>query len=233
VGRAGSTGVDGESPTGIGGAGGVGVLTGVGGSGGGRLGWGGGPFGSGVAGGGGSAGPLGGGGDRVSPTGAGGGSGATWDAGMADASDGNDAGEAFCAIPSAPAVEITNIVLTWCDAAQTCAQCSWTTGGSIGGSGMASGRCALPPLLCPPSTSGSIAAGGVFPVCTAHPVGETYQGVLVELIGTTIVAPSVTVATSCAGLDNEGAGNLPVFGFDVTPCGLGRPTCVASCSDCP
>jgi len=98
---------------------------------------------------------------------------------------------------------------------------------------MPTGRCALPPLLCPIPASGAVTAAGVFPLCTAHPDGETYQGVLVQLIGTPLLAPSLTVATACSGLDNEGGGNLPVFGFDVTPCALGRPTCVANCSDCP
>jgi hypothetical protein len=231
AGRAGSAGVDGESPTGIGGAGGIGFVTGIGGVGGGRFGSSGGRFGSGVGGGaGGSA--LGGGGDRVSTTGAGGGAGAAWEAGTADASDGGDTGapESFCAIPAAA---LTNIVVNWCDAAQTCAQCSWTTGGSIGFAGMPTGRCALPPLLCPIPGSGAVTAAGVFPICTAHPDGETYQGVLVQLIGTTLFPRSLTVATACSGLDNEGAGNLPVFGFDVTPCTLGQPTCVASCADCP
>jgi hypothetical protein len=223
AGSGGALGAGGPSSTPIG-AGGVGLPTGSGG----RLG-----FGLGTGGR-----EIGAGGGWGSTTGAGGGSGLAPDAasGTADASAGGDGGAPypFCAIPSAPAQRLTNITVSWCDAAQTCAQCSWVAT-EIGGTTMPTGPCALPPLLCPSaaSTSGPIAAGGVFPLCTAHPDGETYEGLLVQLIGTTLVAPSVTVATSCSGLDNEGAGNLPVFGFDVTPCAVGRPTCVARCSDCP
>jgi hypothetical protein len=235
VGGAGLLGVGGDSSNRIGGVAGGGFLAGIGGAGGRGFGSVGGV--GGVA----SAGSFGVGGYRVGTTGGGGGSGVARDAsiGTEDASHGTsidasiDASLSFCALPSGPTDPVANIVVTWCDAAQTCAMCSWNTGGTLGGFGAPVGPCTLPPLLCPPPTSGAIAAGGLFPVCSAHPDGEIYEGVLVQLDGTTVVAPSVTVATSCSGLDNDGAGNLPVFDFDVTPCGLGHPTCVAQCSDCP
>jgi hypothetical protein len=145
-----------------------------------------------------------------------------------------DGGASFCSIPGAPQAGWTDITVTWCDAGRACASCVWTTGAyGIGLLAKPDGPCAFPAMLCPVADSQSIAAGGIFPVCTAHPDGEVYEGVLVQLVGVTLSPAGVTQATACAGLDNEGSGNLPDFNFDVTPCGLDHFTCVADCSACP
>ena len=138
-----------------------------------------------------------------------------------------DGGASTCAIPAGPTVPWTDITVTWCGAERSCAKCIWTSSGpSIGFIGAPTAPCTFPPMLCPSSGSGSGVPDGVFPRCSAHPDGEVYDGVLVQLSGT-------TTPIACSGLDNEGSGNLPDFNFDVTPCVLEDFTCVADCSACP
>ncbi len=113
----------------------------------------------------------------------------------------------------------------WCVGARNCATCEWKGGGEIGFDIPTSTACLFQTVICP-SISGSGVGSNNPPACTAHPDGETYQGVLVEYT-------SDPASLGCYGLDHNGAGNNPVFNFDSLPCALGGFTCVPDCGSCP
>lgn len=177
---------------------------------------------------GGSVGAAGGGG---APTpGAGGGAiGGQAGTGVLDGSVGDAAagagGKGVCNPSEIAGTAVARVDVEWCTSAKSCATCAWKGGGEIGFDMPTSTPCVFQTVICP-STSGSDAGSNNPPACTAHPDGETYQGVLVEYA-------SDPASLGCYGLDHNGAGNNPVFNFDILPCALGGFTCVPDCGSCP
>jgi hypothetical protein len=140
---------------------------------------------------------------------------------------GTDAGAAppcLVADPQYPDASVVaqQIDIAWCDAAHTCAICTWRFPGvGIFISAQPTASCTLPLFTCPAAPGGPTADGGV-PICPSTVSGADYdQG--------HILFEETWSPYECQVWDSADAGP----GGDLTSCQLGGFTCATSCSACP
>jgi hypothetical protein len=114
------------------------------------------------------------------------------------------------------------IDIAWCDAAHTCATCSWRFPGvGIFIGAKPATNCALPTFACPASTGGPTSDGGE-PSCPMSLNGAAYdQGALIfNDDGRSLYECQVWGAEDAAG-------------GDLTSCQIGGFVCATSCAACP